>query len=147
MSKYTKFSKKTLSSKVRNRAIDWLKAPDVGKRVGFLAKQIGFSSVNKKRIFCFRSTQAKTRAIARIWGLSRIWQIALKEEPAYIIEVISEKFDRLNQNEKDKVLLHELNHIPNNFSGSLIPHIRRGKRSFSTRLNNKIQVFLAKQKR
>lgn len=72
--------------------------------------------------------------------------MALKEEAAYIIETISEKFDRLPDFEKDKVLLHELTHIPRNFSGALMPHVRRGKHSFNDKVRRVIALYLAKQK-
>ena len=64
--------------------------------------------------------------MARVWGLGRIWQQALDLSPAYIIEVISEKFDRLAEKEQDVILIHELLHIPKTFSGALVPHRRRG---------------------
>jgi predicted metallopeptidase len=83
-----------------------------------------------------RSENSQTRAYARIWGLSKVWQQALKQKPAYIVEVISEKYDKLSNIEKDKVLLHELTHIPKNFSGSLVPHIRRGKRNFHRKVED-----------
>ena len=95
--------------------------------------------VKASRIFTYRSVNAKTRAYARIWGLSRIWQKALKVEPAYILEVISEKYDKLSDHEKSKILLHEVAHIPKNFSGALIPHIRHGKRNFYTKVNSLIK--------
>ena len=81
----------------------------------------------------------------RSWGLSRVWQIAIRLEAAYIIEVISEKFDSASDIEKDKVLLHELTHIPKNFSGALMPHIRRGKRSFHDKVHVLITQYLAKR--
>ncbi len=97
--------------------------------------------IESRQIVCFRSTQANTKAYARIWGLGRIWQLALKEKPAYVIEVISEKFDHLPQKEKDRILLHELAHIPKSFSGALLPHTRRGKGSFHNKLKNMIKTY------
>jgi len=110
--------------------IDWQKAPDVKAKVRQIIFQAELDWLKASSIYCFRSTHADTRAFARIWGLSRIWQQALKLKPAYIIEVVAEKYDRLPDQERARVLLHELAHIPKNFSGSLVPHIRRGKRKF-----------------
>ena len=112
----------------------WVKAPDVKKRVLKIVKKLNISSITSSNIYCFRSSNSKTKAFARIWGLSKIWQIALKREACYIIEVISERYDNLKLDEKDKILLHELNHIPKNFSGSLLPHYRKGKNNFNKKL-------------
>ncbi len=122
--------------------IRWTQAPDVKRRIVALAKNLQITWVRNSRIFCFRSVNANTNAYARIWGLPRIWQQALDLEPAYLLEVISEKFDRLSQIEKAKVLLHELTHIPKNFSGSLVPHIRHGKRSFHGKVDELISRYL-----
>jgi predicted metallopeptidase len=73
--------------------------------------------------------------------------MALGESPSYVIEVISERFDKLSEIEKDKVLLHELTHIPKNFSGALMPHIRRGKRSFHDKVHKLIGDYLSKRQR
>ena len=125
----------------KRRAVEWVSAPDVKKRVSFLADTLDIDWIKKSRIFCFRSQNAQTRAFARIWGFSKIWQKALKQEAAYVIEVISEKYDRLPPFEQDKVLLHEITHIPRNFSGSLLPHIRRGKRSFEDKVRTLIALY------
>lgn len=90
--------------------------------------------VNFEDLFFMRSTGSSSRAIARIWGFPKIWQLALQSGPKYIIEVISEKFDELSDQKKYEVIAHELNHIPRNFSGALLPHTRRGKNNFKDRL-------------
>lgn len=123
----------------RRSAIDWQEAGDVKKDLLHLIKASEIDWVDASRIFTYRSTDANTRAYARIWGLSRIWQKALKVKPSYILEVISEKYDKLGTYEKYKVLLHEVTHIPKNFSGALVPHIRHGKGNFYTKVNNLIK--------
>ncbi len=122
--------------------IEWRKAPDVKKRILHLIKKLGITWLKTSGIYCYRSENANTRAYARIWGLSRIWQQALNIGPAYVLEVISEKYDSLDEFEQDKVLLHEITHIPKNFSGSLVPHIRHGKRSFHRKVELLISQYL-----
>jgi len=103
-------------------------APDLQKRVVKLVSTLNFSHVNPSRIVCFRSFGSKSRARARIWSFPRIWQMALKKGPHYCIEVLSEHFDCLNLKQQEETLIHELQHIPKNFSGSLLPHGRMNKR-------------------
>ena len=136
MRKYIKSNKKKSSN---SNKITWSLDFDVQKNVILLLKKLNFPNFDGSRIYCLRSENANTRAIARIYGLSRIWQQVLKQKPAYIIEVVSEKFDRLSESQKNKVLLHEIAHIPQNFSGSLVPHIRKGKRSFYLKLKTLIE--------
>lgn len=71
-----------------------------------------------------RGYGSTSRAIARIWSLPKPWQLALKIQPQYIIEVIEQRFDKLSNDDKDKTLIHELMHIPKTFSGALVPHKR-----------------------
>lgn len=120
-------------------AVVWSHDSKLKKLLRETIKEAGVDWVKASRIFTFRSVNANTRAYARIWGLSRIWQKALKVEPAYILEIISEKFNRLSEHDKSKVLLHEITHIPKNFSGALVPHIRRGKGNFYTKVNKLIK--------
>jgi len=144
MQRFTKYNLRVqLRPKRKNKKsarIDWQPAPDVDKRIKYLAKNLDFDWLNNDNIHSFRSENSKTSAHARIWGLPRIWQKALHEEASYIIEVISEKYDKLSEKERDKVLLHEIVHIPKNFSGSLIPHYRKGKRNF----HNQVDVLVRK---
>jgi len=124
----------------KSKVVDWQPAPDIDKRIKKLIERLELSWLEKDNIHGFRSRNTKTRASARIWGLPRIWQKALHKSPSYVIEVISEKFDKLTEIEQDKILLHELVHIPKNFSGSLIPHYRKGKRNFQ----DKVKVLVNK---
>lgn len=135
MLRFTRYHKKAY----KNRKIDWVSAPDVKTQLSSLKKKLHLEWLNLNNIYCIRSSYAHTRALARIWGLGRIWQIALFSEPKYIIEVISERFDALGEIEQNKVLLHEIAHIPKNFSGSLMPHIRRGRNKFE----NKVRFLVA----
>lgn len=124
----------------KNKKVEWQEAPDIKKRVSTIVSTIDVDWIKKERIFYFRSKNSKTRAYARIWGLSRIFQMALDIEPAYVLEVISEKFDKLRKKDQDKVLLHELAHIPKTFSGSLLPHIKKGKFRFEDKVHELIKM-------
>jgi len=121
--------------------VEWSKAPDIKKRILVLKRNLDLDWLLMDRIYCFRSRNSKARAYARIWGLGRIWQIAMNLKPSYIIEVISEKYDKLGKKEKDKVLIHELIHIPKNFSGSLIPHYRKGGRNFKDKVKSLVAQY------
>ena len=54
--------------------------------------------------------------------MGRIWQTALGRSTAYVIEVLSEQYDGLSQEDKEKTLIHELMHIPKGFKGGFRPH-------------------------
>ncbi|MBI4015991.1 MAG: metallopeptidase [Candidatus Aenigmarchaeota archaeon] len=99
-------------------------APDLEETVSDLVKTLQFSHIKTNRLRFFRSHGSKSRAIARIWNFPKIWQAAMGIEAHYIIEVVSEAFDKLEKEEKEKVLLHELIHIPKSFSGALLSHNR-----------------------
>lgn len=140
--KYIKWTenkkKRRKKRKISSKAVLWEKASDVEKD---LKRLIHLSKLpyDIKNITSLRSYNSNARAYARIWGLSRVWQMSLKVPPHYIIEVLSEKFDSLSKDRKDEVLLHELAHIPSNFSGSLLPHIRQGKRNFKSKVDKLIR--------
>ena len=103
--------------------IKYFEAPDIKKRVDDIVNILCLFHVDSQSVYCFRSAGSKSRrTIARIHGLRRIWQNALHIPPTYIIEVISERYDKLTEEEKDKTLIHELLHIPKGFSGGFRPH-------------------------
>lgn len=108
--------------------MDWQLAPNLQKEVTRLISVLKLSHIDPRRVIVFRSFGSRSRARARIWSLPRIWQKALQVKPHYCLEVLAEKFDKLNLDDKRRVLIHELLHIPKNFSGSLLPHRGRGRR-------------------
>ena len=97
-------------------------APEIKKQIIVLVKELKFDHVKTSQIHCIRSFDAKTRAYARIWGMSRLFKEVAGLEPNYIIEVIAKRFDKLSEREKMKTLIHELMHIPKTFSGALLSH-------------------------
>lgn len=129
-----------------SKSVDWAEAGDIKKRSLRLIKDLKMDWVIPERIFFYRSINSRARAYARTWGLPALWQRSLKIEPAYIIEVLSEYFDKLNSKEQDKIILHELTHIPKNFSGALVPHTRRRKGSFKDKLDILINRYLENHK-
>ncbi len=108
--------------------MDWQRAEDVKKKIEELLSVLDMPHVKSSRIFCFRTIGSKSRSYARIWSFPKIFQTALLIEPAYVIEVLSRYYDKLHPDEQKKVLIHELLHIPKNFSGALLPHRSRGRR-------------------
>lgn len=105
----------------------WEDAPDIKKDLAKIVSKLAMEYVQIDKLVCFRSHGSSSRARARIWALPHVWQQALRVGPHYIVEVLSEKFDDLSTDDKKRVLIHELMHIPKNFSGSLLPHRGRGR--------------------
>ena len=97
-------------------------APEIKRQLRLLIKELNFTHIKPNQIHCIRSFDAKTRAYARIWGMSRLFHEVAGLETNYIIEVISQRFDKLSEREKIKTLIHELMHIPKTFSGALLSH-------------------------
>lgn len=118
--------------KKSRKPVEWLEAPDVYKDLENIVNSLNLPHIVLERIKVFRSTGSKAYARARIWAFPRIWQQALNLPPHYIIEVLAEKYDHLSPDDKKRVLIHELMHIPKNFSGSLVCH--RGR---FHRINNR----------
>jgi predicted metallopeptidase len=103
--------------------IRYVEASDVKKLVDEIADKLDFFNVVPQFVYCYRSYGSKSEhVIARIHGLGKIWQEAMRKPPTYVIEVISERYDKLSKEEKEKTLIHELLHIPKGFSGGFRPH-------------------------
>ncbi|MCL5676182.1 MAG: metallopeptidase [Patescibacteria group bacterium] len=107
----------------------WQEDKILESKIKSLVQLTPFENVNIMQITVYRSYGSSSRAWARIWGLPKVWQQALNILPHYIIEVISERFDKLSEQDQTKTLIHELLHIPKKFSGGLVPH--RGRRHYN----------------
>ncbi len=97
-------------------------APEIKKHIVRLVDSLNLSHIDTRRVHCIRSFDAKTRAYARIWGMSRLFKEVAGLQPHYIIEVNAKKFDKLPPRQQIKTLIHELLHIPKTFSGALLSH-------------------------
>lgn len=114
-------------SKFKTQKLEWEEAKEIQQSIKEIISILDFLYIDASRIFCFRTQGSKSRSYARIWSMPKIFQKALNIKPAYVIEVLSKYFDKLDDDEKKKVLIHELLHIPKNFSGSLLPHRSRNR--------------------
>ncbi|MDG6996544.1 MAG: metallopeptidase [Nitrososphaerota archaeon] len=122
--------------------ISYEKAPDVEAIARRIISSLGLDYIDQSRLHFYRSHGSKSRRVqARIHGMGRIWFDALQMTPHYIIEVISEEYDRLALPEREKVVVHEIMHIPVGFSGGFVPHKGRiNKRS----VDKMYQAYLEK---
>jgi predicted metallopeptidase len=92
-------------------------------KVEDIVRKLELEHVDISRIACFKSQGSSSRrTVARCYALSKIWQKTLNVQAHYIIEVLSEKFDKLSEADKDRVLIHELLHIPKSFGGGFRHH-------------------------
>lgn len=97
-------------------------APEIKKQISLLVKKLQLKHIKTKSLYCIRSFDAKTRAIARIWGMPKLFNEVVGLEPSYIIEVNAKRYDKQSERDKTKTLIHELMHIPKTFSGALLSH-------------------------
>ena len=103
--------------------IQYHQAEDIDSRVKEILRKLKLTHIDGTRLICLRSKGSESRrVVARCHGLSRIMQLALSQKPHYVIEVLSERFDRLNQEDQTKVLIHEILHIPHSFGGGFRAH-------------------------
>jgi predicted metallopeptidase len=100
-----------------------MEAPDVKQLADEIIKRLEFKHITPECVHCFRSEGSKSRLIiARIHGFGKIWQKALNLPPTYVIEVLSERYDKLRLEDKERTIIHELMHIPHGFKGGFRHH-------------------------
>lgn len=82
-----------------------------------------FPHIKIERVKCFRSYGSSTRyTIARCHALGKLLQEAMGVQPFYALEFLGEKFNKMKKEEKMKVIIHELMHIPESFGGGFKNH-------------------------
>lgn len=97
-------------------------APDLQKVAEEICLKI-FPHVDINRVRFLRSYGTNSRfVIARCHAIDKITQKALGIPAYYILEFLSERFDKLDSAEKIKVIIHELMHIPQTFGGGFRHH-------------------------
>ncbi|MBS3085228.1 hypothetical protein J4225_00910 [Candidatus Pacearchaeota archaeon] len=82
-----------------------------------------FPHIKIERVRCFRSYGTSSKGtIARCHALGKLMQAALGIKAHYALEFLSERFDKLNAEDKLKTIIHELMHIPKSFGGGFKHH-------------------------
>ena len=108
--------------KKKRKIISYEFAQDLQQKAEKISEVL-FPHVRSGFFKCFRSfDSASKRTIARCHGLAKIMQKTIDCPAYYAIEFISERFDKLSQEEQTKVIIHELMHIPQNFGGGFKYH-------------------------
>ncbi len=107
-------------------SVRYTRAEDVKTVAVDIVRVLQWKHVDLERVHFIRSAGSRSkRIVARIHGMSKALQEALLLEPNYVIEVIGERYDKLRIEEKERIVLHELMHIPKGFKGGLLPHKNR----------------------
>jgi len=104
--------------------IRYHQAPDIQIIAEEIVRKLEWNHVLLEHVAFIRSTDSKARrTLARCHALGKAMQIGMgRKKGFYLIEVISEKFDKLPDDEQLKVIIHELMHIPKSFGGGFIHH-------------------------
>ena len=97
-------------------------APDLQKKAEEISEHL-FPHIKTDFVRCFRSYGSSSkRTIARCHALNKLMQKALNVNAFYVLEFLSERFDKLSETEQLKVIIHELMHIPKAFGGGFKHH-------------------------
>ena len=97
-------------------------APDLKERLVNIVNRLQMNHVDVNRVECLRSFGSSTkRTLARCHTIGKVMQKGMKTGAFYTIEFL-EKFDKLSYSDQDKVIIHELLHIPKTFGGGFRQH-------------------------
>ena len=109
--------------KKKKKNIRYEIADDIQKQFADIVRTLNLDHIDLDKVVCVRSygSSAK-RIIARCHGMSKVLQIAMQMKAFYVLEFLSERFDRLDEEEQEETIIHELMHIPKNFGGGFRHH-------------------------
>ncbi len=97
-------------------------AADLQSRMVKIIHALGMDHVDVNRVRCFRSKGSSTkRTIARCHTIGKLMQLAMSAKAHYAIEFL-ERFDKMSKEDQDRVIIHELMHIPKTFGGGFRQH-------------------------
>lgn len=103
--------------------------------------KILFPHVKLDFIKCLRSYGSSSRGtIARCHALGKLMQKAMGVKAFYALEFISERFDKMSEEDKIKVIIHELMHIPFTFGGGFKHHDHVTERNVNVHYNTYINL-------
>ncbi|MBI3804139.1 MAG: metallopeptidase [Nitrospirae bacterium] len=103
--------------------MEYLPLPEVDEEIARIIVFFEWDYLDPKRIRTVRSRGSRSRRIlARCHALPKALQIGLALQAHYVIELVSENYDRLSEEEQTKTLIHELLHIPATFGGGFRHH-------------------------
>lgn len=97
-------------------------ADDLKEKALDVIRKLNLNHIRVEDVGFLRSWGSKSRAIARCHALGKVMQKAMGRKAYYTIEFISERFDRMKEEDKIKTIIHELMHIPKTFGGGFIHH-------------------------
>jgi predicted metallopeptidase len=98
-------------------------ASDIQSRFTDIVQTLNLDHIDLDKVVCVRSYDSSTRRIiARCHGMSKVLQVAMGVKAFYVLEFISERFDKLDNTEQEETIIHELMHIPKNFGGGFRHH-------------------------
>ena len=82
-----------------------------------------FPHVKTDKVKCFRSFGSSSKnTIARCHTIGKLMQKAMGVSAFYALEFLTNRFDKLSEEEQIKTIIHELMHIPKTFGGGFRQH-------------------------
>ncbi len=112
--------------------IKYQEAEDMRKEAEKIINKLELKHIKLDSVAFLRSHGSSSkRTIARCHALSVPLQLGLGRKAFYTIEVLGERFDKLSEDERIRVIIHELMHIPKAFGGGFIHHDKVCERNVS----------------